>query len=395
MHDWMKVDTFNRLTHFKILIIKCLQIESLQLQFVENNIFQSDIFRLLPLEFQQNLKKFIINTKSLLVCIDRIDGLVQFYNPKQKSWHTSPVSLQLPNEQKYFQLALFGSMLYAFGGEDGDENALNQMWSRDLSDPSSQWTAKADMKQSRELFCSVVLNDTIYALGGVDTNDHLLLSCERYSSQLNEWSTVANMNIERIDASAAVINGCIYVAGERNKEGVLKSVSKYCPETDTWREVAPMTTGRYSFALTPFDGRLWAIGGVDGDHHQLSSCESYDPVTDTWREEAPMKEGRWGHAAIEFNGELYVVGGSKSAGRKYNGKVFYKQTFDKYFLVFKPTGVEKYVPKVDEWVEDSTLQETNIIPYLLNISPAYSSYFTTDEPEPAVHNNKKSSCKVN
>ncbi|KAH9399582.1 hypothetical protein TYRP_017568 [Tyrophagus putrescentiae] len=208
---------------------------------------------------------------------------------------------------------LLGSRLYAFGGIDGYNKATNKMWSRDLSDPSSQWTARANMKQSRRWFNSVVLNDTIYALGGISKNNNSRCSCERYSSQLNQWSTVAEMNSYRAYASAAAINGCIYIAGGYNeKRKKLQSVCKYCPETDTWREVAPMTTERCAFALTPFAGRLWAIGGVGNDYDPLSSCESYDPVTDTWREEAPMKKERWGHAAIELNGELYVVGGFRN-----------------------------------------------------------------------------------
>ncbi len=324
MHDWMNHDeTKNRLTHFKILIIKCLQIESLQLQFVENNIFQSYIFRLLPLEFQKELTKFIKNLKLLLVCINKNNGLVQFYDPQHKSWHSSPVSLKLPIGKYEYQLALLGNMLYAFGGRVMGTQATNLMWSRDLSDPSSQWTARANMKQSRKQFCSVVLNDTIYALGGRgNNNEYSLRSCERYCSQLNEWSTVADMNSERSGASAAVINGCIYVAGGRMGLRVFKSVCKYCPETDTWREVAPMTTQREHFTLTPFAGRLWAIGGRGGGFQSLRSCESYDPVTDTWREEAPMKEVRWEHAAIEFNGKLYVAGGSKSVKRKFKRESF-------------------------------------------------------------------------
>ena len=256
------------------------------------------------------------NAKQLLVCIDIHDGSVQFYDTKHHSWHSSPVSLLLPNEHhENFKLALFGSMLYAFGGKDKNNETTNQMWSRDLSDPSSQWTASANMKQNRTGFCTVVFNDTIYALGGWDNNNDPLRSCERYCSQLNEWSTVADMNSDRYYASAAVINGCIYVAGGVNKEGISKSVSKYCPETDTWSEVAPMTTQRYDFTLTPFAGRLWAIGGLGSNGQSLCSCESYDPVTDTWREEAPMKGRRWEHAAIEFNGELYVVGGWRDDGK--------------------------------------------------------------------------------
>ncbi|KAH9393179.1 hypothetical protein TYRP_022040, partial [Tyrophagus putrescentiae] len=311
--------------------------------FFENNIYQSNIFRLLPVNFQNELKKIANKpTEKLLVCLNSKNNSIEFYDSQHKNWHSSPVSLQLPSKQSIAQLALLGSMLYAFGGEDG-KKASKQMWSRDLSNPSSQWTTRQDMKQSREGFCSVVLNDTIYALGGW-IGKHRLCSCERYCSQLNEWSTVADMNCNRLGASAAVINGCIYVAG--GWDGIcLKSVCKYCPETDTWREVAPMTTGRCYFALTPFAGRLWAIGGWSG--YPLSSCESYDPVTDTWREEAEIKEGRYSHAAIEFNGELYVV---------------------------DATIVEKYVPTMG-WVEDSSTNFSKNNPFLFITPRAYLPYF--------------------
>ncbi len=253
--------------------------------------------------------------QQILVCIDNICDFIQFYDSQHKSWHSSPVALLLPNEQKKFKLAQLGRILYAFGGWDYRSYTTNRMWSVDLNDPSFQWTARANMKQSRKWFSSVVLNDTIYAIGGEDNNNYTLRSCERYCSQLNQWSTVADTNIDRAGVPEAVINGCIYVVGGDNEKEVLKSVCKYCPETDTWSEVAPMTTGRKRFALTPFAGRLWAIGGMDEYFQKLSSCESYDPVTDTWREEAPMKGGRWRHAAIEFNGELYVVGGWSSGGK--------------------------------------------------------------------------------
>ncbi len=365
MHDWINVDTFNRLTHFKQLFKMCFQFDHQSRQFVENEVYSSDIFKLLPIKLQKELENFADKVlqppfeelsestilaeftpwsfikkdkllqpvvelvslpktvvhfvtkkeKQLFVCINKRYGSVQFYDSQYHCWHSSPVSLYLPNEQHYFSLALLGNMLYAFGGMERNYNVINKMWSRDLSDPSSQWTARANMKQNGRRFASVVFNDTIYALGGVDNNKHFFRSCERYCSQLNKWSTVADMNSVRVDASAAVINGCIYVAGGGGGKSVLRSVERYKPETDTWREVAPMTTQRHLFTLTSFAGRLWAIGGLDGDSQPLSSCESYDPVTDTWREEALMKEGRCFHAAIKFNEELYVIGGWSFGGK--------------------------------------------------------------------------------
>ncbi|KAH9399608.1 Kelch-like protein 10, partial [Tyrophagus putrescentiae] len=313
MHDWINVDISNRLTYFNRLFKNCFQFDNIPLEFVENNIFSSDIFKLLPLKFQNELRIFCKEVlqqrfKQLLVCIESSNhGSVKFYDPKPKKWRLSLVQLLLQKNQQDFQFALLGNMLYSICGSSFNvDYPFDQIWSRDLSDPSSQWTSRANMNQRRKWFSSVVLNDSIYALGGVDKNNHSLRSCERYDSQMNEWFLVAWMNRNFLYASAAVLNGCIYIAGgrgEKSNKNFVRSVEKYDPQSNRWSEVAPMTTARGWFSLTPFAGRLWATGGFR-PYQLLSSVESYDPVTDTWREEAPLKQGRRNHSAIEFNEEF-------------------------------------------------------------------------------------------
>ena len=189
------------------------------------------------------------------------------------------------------------------------------------------------MKKNRSNFSSVVFNDNIYALGGNFKNyysgNRILRSCERYNSQSNHWATIDSMNIARRNASAAIYNNCIYIAGGLNEYGVTeRSVEKYDFQSKTWSEVVPMTTARSHFALTPFDNCLWAIGGLGDDKQALSSVESYDFKSNKWKPEESLNTGRIGHSAIEFNGELYVVGGFKKIIKngKHKNKIFFKLT---------------------------------------------------------------------
>ena len=72
-----------------------------------------------------------------------------------------------------------------------------------------------------------------------------------------------------------------------------RTVERYDPREDAWRLVAPMTTARCLFTLTPFAGRLWAVGGQTVHRPEaMASVESYDPATDRWQEEAPLAEPR-------------------------------------------------------------------------------------------------------
>ena len=263
-------------------------------------------------------------TNYLLVCINKSDGAVQFYDHQKKRWHQSPVTVQLPVEQHEYQLELLGSTMYAIGGLLANDNQpTKKMWSRNLvveTDLRSfhQWTARADMSQERRGHNSVVLNELLYVLGGISNKqDRTLYGCERYDPKRGQWLKMANMRVGRAHAAAAVLSGQLYVAGgEGGKGGWERSVERYDPKVDNWRAVAPMSTDRSYFSLTAFEGRLWAIGGRGGNFRDLSRVESYDPLTDTWREEAPLKERRRYHAAIKFKGKLYVVGWCRDKGNK-------------------------------------------------------------------------------
>lgn len=367
--DWVNFDKNNRLKYLPNLI-KILRFDHLHTEYIEDKIINSDLFNVLTSNDQFDLKTFIdevlLNkkrklattggsqwephptlyirsqkTKKLLVCISKS---VEFFY--LQNWHNSSFDLPRQTNFQIEQLGNDGRLLYAFGGYDENNLVTNKVWSRDLSQPSSQWATIAPMNQKRNRSCSVVFNGNIYVFGGWDNNNlkipilsnqnffsrfclniynsfndivNLFSSvyfkncAERFDCQQNVWEMVAPMKFARCGASAAVYNGCIYIAGGGSASLFAKqSVEKYNPRSNTWSEVAPMINPRQYFTLTPFAGRLWAIGGYCGE--SLSSVESYDPVIDSWREEAALNDGRSHHATIEFYNELYVVGGFEKNG---------------------------------------------------------------------------------
>lgn len=214
--------------------------------------------------------------------------------------------------------------MFAFGGRNDKNNTLNLVWCRNLRNPISQWTAKTPMNKSRNNFASVVFENIIYVFGGNFNGNNLknliLRSCERYDSQHNQWSTIESMIVARKNASAAVYNSCIYIAGGINAYGETEqTVEMYDPQTDTWSQVASMITARSHFALTLFFNRIWAIGGMGANKQSLHLVESYDSVLGRWKKEESLNIVRIGHSAIEFNEKLYVAGGYKKVFK--NGKI--------------------------------------------------------------------------
>lgn len=71
-------------------------------------------------------------------------------------------------------------------------------------------------------------------------------------------------------------------------QSFLRSVEAYDPNLDEWKTIAPMNVKRSRVALTANMGKLFAIGGYDGESN-LSTVEVYDPAHDTWTFVSPMK----------------------------------------------------------------------------------------------------------
>ena len=71
----------------------------------------------------------------------------------------------------------------------------------------------------------------------------------------------------------------------------LNTVEIYEPITDSWKIGKPMTTPRSRVGVTVLAGRLYAIGGYDGQA-RLNTVEVYDPLSNEWWDIAPMNSRR-------------------------------------------------------------------------------------------------------
>jgi hypothetical protein len=76
--------------------------------------------------------------------------------------------------------------------------------------------------------------------------------------------------------------GTVFAVGglDINNAG-LSSVERYDESKDKWQVVASMRSKRYGLGVCVLDGRMYAVGGMDGNV-RLSSVERYDEGKDEW-----------------------------------------------------------------------------------------------------------------
>jgi len=144
----------------------------------------------------------------------------------------------------------------------------------------------------------------------------------------NFWETKTPMPTARSSHGAVVCDGRIYAIGGFDGNSRLNRVEAYDPATDGWTEVAPMPTARSSIAAVLCQDRIYVIGGHDGSK-RLSKVEAYDPASNAWTTVSPMETARNSLTAVAYEERIYVIGGfdgSKSQSR-----------------------VDVYDPRTDKW----------------------------------------------
>ena len=88
-------------------------------------------------------------------------------------------------------------------------------------------------------------------------------------------------------------------------------------ETIYWRNKAPMPTARSHPLSAVVDGYLYVLGGKTGTGIPptgiIDTVERYNPLTDTWQTMPPLAVPRTSACSVVQGKNIYIVGGGASA----------------------------------------------------------------------------------
>ena len=193
------------------------------------------------------------------------------------------------------------------------------------------WKTKSPMPTARDDLAAAVVDGKIYAMGGYTPpnlppgtftlrgSKEPLGTVEEYDPSTDSWRTVADMPTARCDLAAASVDGKIYAIGGSinivlDFKTTLTTVEEYDARKDSWRTVEKMSEARDNLASVVVDGKIYAIGGYNGEQ-SFSTVEEYDPSKDSWRTVADMPSTRYDLADATVNGKIYAIGG------RHNGSI--------------------------------------------------------------------------
>ena len=287
--------------------------------------------------------------------------------PAQNLWQSLA---PFPPPPREMVVVAAGGKIYIMSGQGEGDVAIGLVYEYDPA--KNTWLQKKRMPYPAHHTAMVEYNGKIYGFGGFTLPSTGMVAWDptnyawEYTPETDSWKALKPMPSWRGAASAAVVNGKIYVMGGASvhpgapRVALLNSVDgtphrsvgtveEYDIATDSWRERTSMPTPRNHLAIAAVNGKIYAFGGRQGSAFFNSASytdivEEYDPATDTWgTSRARMSTNREAMSWGVYKNRLYVIGGGTQSTFPPEKSLPRVEAFDPvknewYFLTWVPPG---------------------------------------------------------
>jgi influenza virus NS1A-binding protein len=221
----------------------------------------------------------------------------EVYSPVSNEWSVGDLEMISPRSG-FSAMAIssnnYTDDIYVAGGSDGVPLKNFEMWN------GEEWVNLPPLKYRRDELAGTVGPDlNIYAVGGYGGNDMTCLSNgERYCLETESWKDIASMSTPRRALSVVTLPDGIYALGGYDGSKYLKTLEKYDIRMGKWVTLAPMKHARCTLsAVTSPDCQfIYTLGGFNGT--ALNVVERYSVVEDKWTEIPPMQHPRFMHSCL-------------------------------------------------------------------------------------------------
>jgi len=209
----------------------------------------------------------------------------------------------------------------------------NQTGFHSFSTVSNQWRQLTDLPSKRFLHGSVLINDQVYMVGGMENK-----TIEKYNCESKKLKEVNKMKKNRYFFGICPYKSDQFIlAGGYESSAITSTCFSYNITTNRFKQIDDLDGGvRYGLYLVNCRGTVYAIGGCNESEETLDIIEKYDAKTDTWKvAKTELITARTLHRAVAYNEIIYVIGGMKE-NEKIIGSIERFNTQLKTIEVIKP-----------------------------------------------------------
>lgn len=185
-----------------------------------------------------------------------------------KSWNEVTVTSRFPARHLHSS-AVLGNAIYVMGGSDG-RTTFNDVW--ESTDNGKNWTQVARTRFSPSRYhSSVVLDNAIYVIGGYNGRRNFFNDVWKSTDNGVTWIEVTRATIPKFPAreghSSVVLNNTIYVIGGKVGSAIVSTVWE-SEDGVEWKQVASRVpfAARYEHSSVVLGGTMVVMGGESVGH---------------------------------------------------------------------------------------------------------------------------------
>ncbi|KAG1681677.1 Kelch-like protein 13 [Nymphon striatum] len=274
--------------------------------------------------------KVLINARGMELALLKVGGF------SIKSGMTNEITYFLPSIGKWryltsiphldqcdFGATVYNNKLYVIGGCFNQSLQENVHPFGFVYNPiDNSWTTTAPMQNSRCRFSLTVVDQCIYAVGGIGESDEDqnvwedYSPCEVFNPAINRWDTIASIPGWRSRHSSCAWRNYLYVCGGLDHDFTLSSCLRYDLSENSWKELEPMLHPRADHVMLTYKDKIYVCGGWCAEFEDdpesrvlIDSMDCYDIIKDVWTVETFLPTPRY-HAGIALvNGVIHITGG--------------------------------------------------------------------------------------
>eukprot|EP00466_Bigelowiella_natans_P002349 jgi/Bigna1/145283/aug1.97_g19991 len=201
--------------------------------------------------------------------------------------------------------------LFAVGGWDGSNHLIIGEY-LDLKNVNAGWKELPDMGTKRSHLGVAVGDGKLFAVGGgYDIKSGEYLDLKNMDAG---WKELPDMRIERAHLGVAVGDGKLFAVGGSDKVYKNLKSGEYLDLKDVdagWKELPDMRIERAALSVAVGDGKLFAVGGYGDDgHHKSGEYLDLKDVDAGWKELPAMMNITRIHLGVAVgDSKLFAVGG--------------------------------------------------------------------------------------
>ena len=133
-----------------------------------------------------------------------------------------------------------------------------------------------------DLFAVCVMSGDLFVSGGYEV-DAAVETVERYNISTDIWTPTAPMLYGRAQHRACAVGQSMYVIGGFDSDiNILDSVLRYDSSTEVWTEMNSMPGARYGVAVCAVGSDLFVFGGNNNQQVATDTVYRYSTETNEW-----------------------------------------------------------------------------------------------------------------